>query len=98
MMANQVIVHGAHSTPAVPYGMVSRHGVWRLAIRFEGPWRIDRYTPFGSKRGHEMRCMAAGPNDVSEQQQPEPSSFCSCCWLGVDHTVDYHRSQCGSLS
>lgn len=74
---------------------------WRRGIYRPNARSVERFGP--GQRAEEVRAWATGPDDISPavntygaqhgKTGPEIrpyDSICSCCYLGISHTVDHH--------
>lgn len=81
-----------HIAHALTYGTI-------VVGPVEGSWRLDTYQPKDGSRSCIDRTMVASARDVSTRHNNMTygpgagyDSACSCCWLGICHTVDKHAA------
>lgn len=91
----------AHAQTPYPIGkiLVGRYGQSEI-LRFELPWRVERYTPADGRPAVIEREMCTGPLDDSPHHSTYPTGYdsaCSCCWLNIPHTEAKHRACLGEV-
>lgn len=55
--------------------------------------RLDKYLPHGHSTGHYDRCTVDSNKDFSRPVVfDDYNDLCTCCFLGFNHSLDFHNA------